>query len=255
MSGGRIYNAASNLYPTVGEPTSGFKWGSASGKTGFIHYDNTYPKIVLDYNPKGNFIDVTMMVNIVFLTKTGYDGTGLFVYHSLASAVAHHTVWGLFGNMSDNATGTLYLPHFRVGDGTNTYKAISDTQWEINTPYQFCGVKDKDKIYLYVNGILKASESCFAGAVYNSANWRLSFIEWLNIAYSTNALVECAYLYNRALSAQEIQSLYIDPYQMFRPSLPVWQMYQAPAGGLGKSLIGGNLVNNGYLIDGSIIRC
>ena len=38
-------------------------------------------------------------------------------------------------------------------------------------------------------------------------------------------------LYSRALTAAEIASLYVDPYQMFE-AVPIWMMYQTAAGGL-----------------------
>ncbi len=68
----------------------------------------------------------------------------------------------------------------------------------------------------YVNGILVNSATA-SGVITYSSTSNLNIGRYGSLSRDANDLTEYAYVYNRALSPSEIQSLYVAPYQMIKP--------------------------------------
>ncbi len=121
------------------------------------------------------------------------------------------------------------------GDGS---KAESNTVFTIDTLQHAAVVKKGAVVDFYRDGIdIGATDSSITASIPVSVvNLYIGIDEDLS-GFPYDGHIDYIYLYNRALSAREIQSLYINPFAMFEPVFPVWWY-----GGIGAPPAGGGQV-------------
>jgi hypothetical protein len=112
-----------------------------------------------------------------------------------------------------NATPAIVISGKAVG---------SSTSWPpiIDTKYVITCVATKTYYHLYVDGVYQLNDPpTDLGTAYplvigsDHTFWSGSFLR---------GYISYMYIWNRPLTSSEIQSLYLDPYQVFRPSMPYW---------------------------------
>jgi subtilisin family serine protease len=107
--------------------------------------------------------------------------------------------------------GVLEDGSFRVlyehGGGTN-YEFVSNFDLEIDVWYFLTVVRDDsdNSLRLYVNGALVDGDSSTPDPSVNSASFRIGM--WADGNYGFNGIIDNARIYNRSLSADEIEALY-----------------------------------------------
>ena len=89
-----------------------------------------------------------------------------------------------------------------------------------------CRLADDGTQSIYKNGAFVGSRA--AGGLYAGTD-RFDIGRRIDQGGSANGHFSYFYVWDRALSEQEIAELHADPYQMFAP--PVWRRYFVPAGG------------------------
>ena len=111
---------------------------------------------------------------------------------------------------SINTSGNIYIEVFPTIGGVDTEVVLS---WigagiVINTVYDLVVTFDGTNLKAYLNGKLGASTTCtIASALSNTANpWNIG--RKTNATAYTNAIISSVQIWNRALSANEVQRLY-----------------------------------------------
>ena len=125
---------------------------------------------------------------------------------------------------------TLYTgkARFYIYDGG--WKIAESSNLNNGQLYHLVGIFDGSIVQLYVNGILQtttanATQIDYIGTIGHHIGQYHTYV-----AYDFNGIIDNTSIYNRALSAAEIQQLYREPFCMFEPKVsPAW-LY-APAGG------------------------
>ncbi len=96
---------------------------------------------------------------------------------------------------------------------------------KMRAPYTLVGVMDGSNVLLYIDDILEAS-TAWPGGVLDTTNQTGTT---LKIGLGMLGQIDFVSLYNRALSASEITSLYVNPFQMFEREPAIF--YSFAAGG------------------------
>lgn len=117
------------------------------------------------------------------------------------------------------------------GDSRKSHIIYSVGQW-----YHLVGVwTSGQRIKFYVNGIVQtgADDLHIAQGYLKNGNTQLQLGKRPGTTTAaSDGACRLLRIWDRELTLSEIASLYINPYQMFEPSLPVWAMYSAPTGGV-----------------------
>lgn len=122
--------------------------------------------------------------------------------------------------------GTLWRSIVWTSSGRLTWEhdvTITTAEWTYLTL-----TYDGANVRLYKNGVLDKGPQALTGTLNNSANPLV--LGSTGSAEPFNGLIDDVRTYNRALSAQEAQQLYLNPYAMFE-QYPVWRDYVAAAVG------------------------
>ena len=98
----------------------------------------------------------------------------------------------------------IYLGHVRAGESGGCY-VDSNATVVTNKWYDIVTTHDNATLKIYINGILDNSVSC--GAVIPAAITVGSYSSDRNEMF--NGIIDDVRIYNRALSAQEVQQLYL----------------------------------------------
>ena len=110
-------------------------------------------------------------------------------------------------------TGVMYFTVMKTSANGLT---IPSNQWCLGV-----GTYDKINIKFYFNGLLIQSVPYTTTPAYDATQFKIG------LSYSDffNGKIAFVYVYDRALSAQEIAQLYVTPYCIFdEPEMPVWMM-------------------------------
>ncbi len=102
-----------------------------------------------------------------------------------------------------------------VAHGTDYAATVIDGQW-----HQVGFVYDGALVSVYIDGRVGSTTAALTGDLYNTTYpLRIGGLTYYDAGFTGS--LESLCLWNRALSPSEIQSLYADPYQMFRCGNPV----------------------------------
>ncbi|HRS13284.1 MAG TPA: LamG domain-containing protein, partial [Sedimentisphaerales bacterium] len=113
-----------------------------------------------------------------------------------------------------------------VAHGTDYAATVIDGQW-----HQVGFVYDGALVSVYIDGRVGSTTAALTGDLYNTTYpLRIGGLTRYDLGFTGS--LESLCLWNRALSPSEIQSLYRDPYQMFRRSRIEWwgAVLDAPSG-------------------------
>lgn len=195
-------------------PGTGTDWYDLSGNN-FNGYINSTP--IFNDEKKGNFIFNGTSDIITFGDVLGIESN-----FSINIWIKGNTVQsGSYGGIVSKGSGSNFGNYGFYGDVSNTYVRFgfvdtSDIQREIsNSTYldlvlnnwvNYCGIYDLSKLYLYRNGVLIQQGSYTTTPKLFPANFLSiggrsapTFSNFLKMSMSS------AFIYNRALSYQEIQ--------------------------------------------------
>ncbi len=164
-----------------------------------------------------------------------------FNVRTLATTAAYQMPW----SMGEEATASYDGWYFSIAKTTgdmgfnvaqnSTYGATPTQVIVVNRWYQACGVEENSaKRHFYLDGTLVGTDTTDKTP---TGTFISMFGKWLGTGatgfniFPLNGVLGFTYLYNRALSPQEVWQLYQSPYAMFERR-PVWMDYVAAAGGL-----------------------
>jgi hypothetical protein len=97
------------------------------------------------------------------------------------------------------------LAEFGLFDGRNYRVVASTTTIAINTTYHLCGTYDGTSLRLYVNGVLEKTGAYSTGS---TNTYNLNFGRRPAASNYLNGQLEDIRIYNRALSADEVLTIY-----------------------------------------------
>jgi hypothetical protein len=99
----------------------------------------------------------------------------------------------------------------------------------LNTWYQVVVVYDAsaDSLSMYIDGVFSSVDTTSIGTYTNtSSNYGIGAnLNAVSDNYDLQGAIDHQLIYNRALTAQEIQQLYIEPFCMFTEDLPAQKMF------------------------------
>ena len=147
--------------------------------------------------------------------------TSLAVYNWVISNDKTDTTNG--DSMVIRSTGTI--GYFYKGGQLviNSVGTISTNVWT-----QIALVYNSESVDFYINGVYDSTVA--APGVYTAGNTNPRIGAWGNGAWDFTGAIDLPMIYNRALSAQEIQQPYIDPFGMFeRDDIALWQLGIEPS--------------------------
>ena len=96
----------------------------------------------------------------------------------------------------------------------NTDIAFGTSNLSTGTYYSLAGLYDGTNVKVYVDGV-SGTPVAAAGPITYGVDFEIGR-QFTTDTYAFEGDIEFVYIFNRALSPTEIQSLYINPYQMFR---------------------------------------
>jgi len=197
--GGGVYirDLANNMHGTI----SGGVWQNSNfGQS--VYQDGT-DEINLAINPK---LEITPAISICALVRyASVSGEQELVSRWHEPVASGTENYALQKSTSNKFVGYVY------SGGNKT--ATSTTTVAVNTDYFVVFTYD-GTAKMYVNGILEHTGDT-GGAMQNYSNQttQLGYLKYNNSHfYTTLGNIGLIYLYDRALSAKEVQDLYINPY-------------------------------------------
>lgn len=108
--------------------------------------------------------------------------------------------------MNSGTSGGYVTFQFR-GDDLSTHNATSATEIEIGKWSHVVGVRSGDKTQIFINGVFE-NETTYAGTAVDNGS-PLTIGTQANGAFTTNGLIDDVRIYNRALTAADVQELYL----------------------------------------------
>lgn len=193
-------------------PGTGTTWTdlSGSGNDGTLVNGPTYSsanKGSLSFDGSNDWFSTILSIGDA---NTSFSWGGVVKVNSSTS-----TNFFLFGNYTENATTPFFAIAFN-NSGDNTFIYIRDsaggtaissgnTNLDLSTWYYLMGVRDAgaNQVKLYVNGVLVDTDT-FAGS-HNVKSTTNNFGGVRHLGNYTNCNIGTIHVYNRALTAQEIQ--------------------------------------------------
>jgi len=147
--------------------------------------------------------DITVIVRV---TPTRASGKNVHFMSKWVSGRDWNNSWCIGGNYIN--TPTDYYPTFAVSIGIDVYEASHTVQWQTGVTETFVGVRRGNALFLYRNGLLVATTTGLSGET-NTPTTIGKIGDFAGAsALNTIATYHYAMIYNRALSAQEIQRLH-----------------------------------------------
>ncbi len=120
------------------------------------------------------------------------------------------------------------------GDGGNINISSGAGTWVRNRWYTVAAVRNGGIVTLYVDGVASGQDVSAGSDLNDVTNLQLGGADSDNNRW-LDGIIEYAAIYNRALSASEIQALYIDQWLAF-PQTPIWMFFTEPAAGGNRSI-------------------
>jgi hypothetical protein len=120
-------------------------------------------------------------------------------------------------------TGSQFRWH-GVGASAIAWAATTSTRPALNQWHQYVGVwdgsSDTNAAKLYIDGRIAAEDTPSGIALTSGKDWNIGGQASVVDTFEWDGFIDIVLIYNIALSAFEIQQLYVDPYAMFRiPSI------------------------------------
>ena len=210
-TGNKIYDLAKDNH---GNLLNGPIWNSFNN--GYLQFDGSNDTI--DF---GDTLDIGLSSH-TFCTSfraSSLSGSlhGIFS-KSIASGASNRYALFIYNDGANYKIGT-----FISNGGSSDVQTPSSINVATNVWYHVAVVYDRsDKVYLYINGTLDSSATI---SQFQSVNFQSSYNFRIgsygdaanNPSYFFNGLISNLQIYNRALSAEEIRSLYENPYQFLNP--------------------------------------
>ena len=115
--------------------------------------------------------------------------------------------------LTEQGGGTFKVGFFVSSDGTNFSGATATTNLQVGTWYHLAGVFDGSSVTIYVDGVLEASAP-HAGGIFNTpADFEIGADDDAGpigpgLFHVFNGLIDEVEIYDRALSASEIQAIF-----------------------------------------------
>lgn len=130
----------------------------------------------------------------------------------------------IFSLGSDEVVDLTHLSvTIQKASNTTRYTATDTVTFPLNTPQMVATTWGKSTLKLYREGKLAASNAFTGGVVSSGRN--VLFGQMQGVAGRFwDGWISYVYIFNRALSPQEIQQLYIEPYGMFKKErVSLWE--------------------------------
>ncbi len=188
------------LVDMANPPTAASGWNPGRKGVG-LNFDG-----VNDYVDAGNSSSLTPLSEVsisVWLKDVGVTGTQKNIINNQYSSV---TFKGILMYVS-----TANKMNFRIGNGTITSVGITNNNVTSNWEH-YVGTYNGTTIKIYRNGVIQTTTGSLTGNIEYSGT---TFIIGSTGSNTANGSIDEVRIWSRALSAQEIMQLYIDPYCMF----------------------------------------
>lgn len=182
-----------------GSPTN-VSWGEDScGNSDSAAYFDGSSYIVVPHDDALNISDQTITVSF----RLNYQGDYSHFSYLISKTLGHEIVYGMYLNTQ--------FPHFWfTGEQGNTNWGVVGGTANQNEWVHIVGIRDHNDVYLYANGELVDHQRTSLGINSNTSNLEFGghFYEgyWQNLFVGGMDEVR---IYNRALSEEEVQALYV----------------------------------------------
>lgn len=238
--GGRIVNDLSNRGITGNNVSATWSLGKRGSELKFVATSSQYVEFTKNISKLDALTNGSV---IIYATPASLHIGTIF---SLANSLGAF-YWGLFVRVSAGGFVEVLVRKDDV-----TWGIIQDTDnvvYSANKPIQIVITQDSVLYKCYVNAVQQAMSNAYAStstALGAWFNYPTGINNRLRFGYASdstpdnpfNGKIEYIYNYNRALSPQEIQQLYIDPYCFIKPPT-IWSNFKtAVAAGVIKTLNG-----------------
>jgi hypothetical protein len=125
--------------------------------------------------------------------------------------------------------GTNEIPDFIIRKTGASVEAMGTQNLVIDRAYSMAAVRRGDTLNQYINGVLDGTSAGASGDIANGGAYPLMLCSsgTGSSSSSVNGTIYYVYIYNRALSPDEITALCASPYEMFEEELPLELLYVA----------------------------
>lgn len=213
--------------------------------------------ILHDVSENGNHGTLVADTHIVpgkFGSCLSFDGTGDYIQlSSLRNCTGQEWTFSLWVNFSNILTDLIILSSEATGgadeiiqlfmsSATGSIRCYNDFNLATVGPVVTTGIwyhvafsfsYSRQKAILFVDGKIVATDTSFTNPGSIIGLFRIGSYAHSSASKCHNGQIDDVMIYNRALSASEVQQLYIDPFQMFyRPRIEIFSAV-TPAGGVG----------------------
>jgi len=173
---------------------------------------------VNDYVDCGN--DVSLNPTTALTMAAWIKSTGNA--ESDARIVAKRARDAAYEMMLITATGRIqiYIKTPLGGTSVNSISSVNDGEWHF-----IAVTRDEAVVKIYIDGMLDVTSNCDTGSVANKSNLYIGRYPGGAIRYF-NGIIDDVRIWNRALSAQEVQDLYTNPYGFIYQPKKYWLMPQ-----------------------------
>ena len=166
--------------------------------------------------------------------------------NKLVTSTLYNNNWGIakwnLGFSNDNNAWGLVMTESGGDDNFGLIVRVagselslfSTNEMPLNEKVMLTGVRNGDMFSLYLDGLLVDSSGGYStAAITDNSNYDVYIARSKRTTLKPDCIVYGAQFHNRALSAEEIQSLYINPNQLFQEFDPwLYQSGGAPPSGL-----------------------
>ncbi len=199
-SSGRVYNSVTQRLSSTNGPT----W-----YPNFLRFDGNNDKIQTDiYGPGTN-----QQWTVFTIVKSHADADRKMFASGSASRQHQFT----------KETGFRW----RHGNGNITYGTMSNDVWYSVAHVIPSGATKTDDCFGYINGVRQTASR--TGGADQDLDFGANNTQYIGVAYGGAANyfdgdIALFYSFSRELTDSEIAQLHINPYCMFKPTIPVWMM-------------------------------
>lgn len=213
LSGNRNTGTLTNMAfpPTITSGWNPGKFGSA------LAFDGVSASVVTSDLVVSTPVALTALA---WWRRTGNSGGSTNDYHIIIRSINGYALNQVL--VSKNGD-TLYALVYDTATRQDTFTIPNVNEW-----HQIGMMWNGSLVFAILDGILSASPTAATGVLASGST--ALFMGRTGGTYYTNGLIDLPCIWNRALSAQEVQELYISPFGMFEERKNYW-FIQAPAGG------------------------